>query len=160
MMYKSKSGAGRKLKALALVPMLALALGVVSIPAVHAAVSTLSNSTISVDKGSENSAQSEIYSQNFKVKSLNNHNDKTTIVINGENLGNSLTVSGGTFTTKGKTYQANSMKCNMTDGKATITVVFPFTSVYENSNMTLNVNGKEISIDIEGFFNKNIYGIK
>lgn len=54
MMYKSKSGAGRKFKALALVPVLSLALCVVSVPAVRAVVSTISSSTISVDKVSEN----------------------------------------------------------------------------------------------------------
>ena len=54
MMYKSKSGAGSKLKALALVPMVALALGVATVPAVKAAVSTISNSEVSPDKGNEN----------------------------------------------------------------------------------------------------------
>ncbi|MCH5221293.1 MAG: M56 family metallopeptidase [Muribaculaceae bacterium] len=54
MMYKSKSSAGSKLKALALVPMVALALGVATVPAVKAAVSTISNSDVSLDKGNEN----------------------------------------------------------------------------------------------------------
>ncbi len=155
MMYKSKSGAGRKFKALALVPMLALALCVVSVPAVRAAVSTISSSTISADKGSETPAQSKIGSQNFKVKRFSNYGNETTIVIKGENLGNTLTVSGGTFTTMGKTYRAKAMNCDMTDGNAIITIVFPFTSEYENSSMTLNVNGKEVSLDLESFFNNS-----
>lgn len=46
MMYKSKSGTWRKFKALVLVPVLILVLGVTSIPAVRAAVSTISNSGI------------------------------------------------------------------------------------------------------------------
>ncbi len=153
MMYKSKNGAGRKFKALALVPMLALALCVVSVPAVRATVSTLSNSSLSADKGSENSAQSKVGNPNLKVKNFNNNGNETTIVITGENLGSNLTVSGGTFTTMGKTYQAKSINLSMTDGNACyITIVFPFTSEYENSSMTLNINGKEISLDLESFF--------
>ncbi len=47
MIYKLKSGAGRKFKVLALVPTVALALGLVSVPAVRAAVSAIGSSTIS-----------------------------------------------------------------------------------------------------------------
>ena len=60
MMYKSKNCAGSKLKSLALVPMVALALGVATMPAVKAAVSTISNSEVSLDKGSENLPNSKI----------------------------------------------------------------------------------------------------
>ena len=54
MMYKQKSGAGQKMKVLALVPMLALALGVADIPAVSAAISAIRSSEVSVGKVSEN----------------------------------------------------------------------------------------------------------
>lgn len=64
MMYKSKSGAGSKLKALALVPMVALALGVATVPAVKAAVSTISNSEVSLDKGNENLPDGKIGANN------------------------------------------------------------------------------------------------
>ena len=60
MMYKAKSCAGSKLKALALVPMVALALGVVTVPAVKAAVSTISNSEVSLDKGNENLKSNQV----------------------------------------------------------------------------------------------------
>ena len=53
MMKKEKSGAGSKFKALALVPMLALALSVSAIPAVRSAVTAISTSEVSKDKGSE-----------------------------------------------------------------------------------------------------------
>ncbi len=53
MMYKEKSGAGQKIKALALVPVLALALGVAAVPSVQAAVSTISSLNASIDKGNE-----------------------------------------------------------------------------------------------------------
>lgn len=153
MMYKEKSGVGRKLKALTLVPMFALALSVVAVPAVSAAISTISNSKTSVGKGSENLSQDEITVQNFKVTNLNNEGNETTVVIKGENFGKSLTVSGGTFTTMGKTYRAKSLQCDMTDGNAAITVKFPFISEYENTCLQLTVNGKEVMFDLEDFFN-------
>ena len=155
MMYKEKTGAGRKVKALALVPMLALALGVASVPSVNAAMSTISTSGVSIGKGSETTSKPKIGSQNFKIKNFNNIGNRTTIVITGENLGNDLTVSGGTFTTMGKTYHAKAMNCDMTDGNATITIVFPFTKEYENSSLTFNVNGKDVALDIESFFNNS-----
>ncbi len=71
MMYKSKSGAGRKFKALALVPTMALALGLVSVSAVRAAVSAIGSIAISADKGSENSPQNKVAVKKFKVPTLN-----------------------------------------------------------------------------------------
>ncbi len=153
MMYQEKSGAGRRFKALALVPMLALALGVIAVPAVRAAVSTINNSELSVNKGSENIATAQNGSQVFKIKSLNNDDGKTTVTIQGEGLGDNLTVSGGTFTTKGKTYKANALKCNMTNGVAKIVVSFPFLTEFDQCSMTLMVNGEEIRFDLEDFFN-------
>ena len=57
MMYKEKSCAGRKYKALVLVPMLALAFGVSTMPAVSAAVSTISSCNASVGKDKEKKPQ-------------------------------------------------------------------------------------------------------
>lgn len=151
MMCKEKSGAGHKFKALALVPMLALALGVTEVPAVRAAVSTISSSGVSVSKNNENLPESNTRVQLFKVTRLNNFDDKTTVVVKGKNLGDNITVSGGTFTTMGKTYQAKSLRCDMTDRDATIIVTFPFTSEYEHTRMTLVINGEEIPFNLDGF---------
>ena len=153
MMYKAKSGAGRKWKALALVPMLALALCLTEVPAVRAAVSTLGTFKVSDGKVSENPSQDKTLVQYFKVVNINNNDGKTTVVIKGEGLGDNLTVSGGTFTTEGKTYKAKSLDCAMTDGKATITATFPFLTVFDNVRMTLNINGEEIPFNLENFFN-------
>lgn len=153
MMYQEKSDAGRKFKALALVPMLALALGAVAVPTVRAAVSTISHSRLSVNKGSENPASDKTLVKTFKVTNFNNNGNATTVTIKGQGLGNNITVSGGTFTTMGKTYQATALQCTMTDGKATITATFPFTSEYENSSMTLTVNGEEVPFNLDTFFN-------
>lgn len=90
----------------------------------------------------------------FKVKNLNNNGNVTSVTVVGENLGSNLTVSGGTFTTKGKTYRANALQCNMINGVATITAIFPFTSEYENTSMTLIVNGEEVPFNLDGFLGK------
>lgn len=60
MMYKSPCDARLRWRALALVPALALALGLVAVPAVRAAVSTISASSLAVDKGTENSAPAQV----------------------------------------------------------------------------------------------------
>ena len=147
MMYKSKSGAGSKLKSLALVPMVALALGVVTMPSVKAAVSTISNSEASFDKGSEKS----VVSGKFRIVSLNNSGIETTVVVNGEDLGNNLSVSGVTFMNKGNNYSAKSLNTTMTNGQAIITAVFPFSDSYENASVTLNINGKDVKLNLDDF---------
>ena len=153
MMYKAKSGAGRKWKALAMVPVLALALGLTGVPVVKAAVSTIGTLKVSDGKSSENPSDNKTPVPHFKVKSINNNDGKTTVEIRGEGLGNRLNVSGGTFTTKGKTYEARSLNCSMTDGNATITAEFPFLTEFDNVSMTLDINGEKMTFDLEDFFN-------
>lgn len=153
MMYKSKSGAGRKLKALALVPMLALAIGVVSVPAVRATVSTLSSSTLSADKGSKNSSQYNFAV--YKVTSISHDGTTTTVVVKGIDVGNNMTVTGGTFTNDGKKFHANSMSTNLTNGNATITIGFPFVGELKSASMTLKINSKEIPFDLSEYKNES-----
>ena len=160
MMYQKRSDAGRRFKALALVPMLALALGAVSVPAVRAAVSTISSSEVSVGKSNEKPAVGKTGVQVFKVTNLNNNGNKTTVTINGEGLGDNVTVSGGTFTTNGKTYQADGLKFYLTDGVADIVATFPFIDEFDKSSMTIVVNGEKIPFDLEEFFNKSADVIK
>jgi len=151
MMYKKKSGAGRRLKALALVPMLVSALALAGVPAVRAAVSAISDSDVTAGKVSEKLPESKASVKVFKVTNINNDGYETSVVINAEGLGDNLTVSGGTFTNDGKTYHAKSMQCNMTDGKAVIKVVFPFSSEYVKPKMSITVNGEEVPFNLEGF---------
>lgn len=151
MMNKAKSGAGQKLKALALVPALALALGVAGTPAVRGALSAISTLKVSAGKSSEKPSHDKTSIPQFKVKNINNYDGKTTVVVRGEGLGDKLTVSGGTFTTDGKTYDARSLSCSMTDGNATITAVFPFVTVFDKVGMTLDINGEETAFDLDAF---------
>lgn len=154
MMYKEKSGAGRRFKALALVPMLAIALGVAGVPAVRAAVTTIRSSEISTAKVTENPRNDKNSVRVFKVTNINNNDGVTTITIKASGLGNSVSVSGGTFTTAGHTYNANGLNFNMTDGEGVITVTYPFISEFKNSSMILLVNGEKIPFDLEEFFNR------
>ena len=151
MMYKSKSGAGSKIKALALVPVFALALGVASVPTVKAAVSTISNSEAAFNKGNEKNA----LSGKFRINSLNNNGIETTVVIQGEDFGNNLSVSGASFMNKGNNYPAKSLNTTMANGRATITAVFPFSDNYENASIALNINGKEVKLNLDDFRKKS-----
>ncbi len=159
MMCKTKSGAEQKMKALALVPMLALALGVASVPAVRAAVSTISSSDVSIGKDSEKLAQDSVSLRNFKVAQVSKVGDETAVLVAGENIVGSLTVSGATFTIKGKTFDATSMKCDMSDGDATIVARFPVAGDYSDTHMSLDVNGKIVKFDLDGYIDDNMINV-
>lgn len=149
MMYKEKSGAGRKFKALALVPMLALAFGVASLPPVHAAVSTIGSSDVSLDKQEKPALQSETQNPAYRVTEINSDGKETKVSILCTGFGNNIFVSSCSLTSDGKTYQANSMGCNMSDGTATVNVAFPVAGKLKNAAMKLMVNGKEASFSLE-----------
>ena len=151
MMYKSKNDAGSKIKVLALVPMIALAFVVISTPIVRCAVSTISNSDFLLNKGNENLAESA----QFRITSLIDSGTETTIVVEGEGVGNSVTVSGGTFTNKGMAYSAKSLISNMTNGNISITAVFPFSDNYQNAGVTLTINDKDVALYLEEFQKKS-----
>ncbi|MCH5346380.1 MAG: M56 family metallopeptidase [Muribaculaceae bacterium] len=147
MMYKSKRGASGRLKALALVPMVALALSVTTVPAVEAAVSTIGHSNLSLGKGSENSLDST----QFSITSLNNSGVETTVVIRGEGLGEYISVSDVSFTNKGNDYSAKALNTTMTDGCATIKAVFPLSDNYENASVAFMLNGQKVTLQLDDF---------
>lgn len=166
MMYKQKSGAGQKMKVLALVPMLALALGVADIPAVSAAISDIRSSELSVGKVSENLQADKIGETDvtptvklYKVTRLSNDGNQTTVVVRGENVGSNLLVTDATFTNNGTTYHASSQSCylhnsvvnNKKTSVAEITLTFPFADKCRNPRMTLTVNGEEIPFELAEF---------
>lgn len=146
MMYKEKSGAGRKMKALALVPMLALALGVTAVPSVRGAVSTISTSDLSVDKGSESAEDTQPIS--FKILVLPNRDGKTIVTLTSDDAGDHLSASGGVLTTGGKEYNSTSMQCTLIDGRANIEVSFPLIPDLKDAVMTLDVNNRPVQVSI------------
>lgn len=149
MMYKEKSGAGSKLKTLALVPVLALALGVAAVPAVRAAVSTIGNSSVSDGKVSEKLPNDSVITQHYQVGSITSDGSSTTVVIKGSNMGNSVNINGGTCTNNGKTYHANSLNFNLSDGTGTIKVTYPFAEELKDAKMALNFNGIDVSFNLD-----------
>ncbi len=148
MMYKEKSGAGHRFKALALVPMLAMALGVASVPAVRAAVTTISSSEISTSEVSENTSQGKISGRNFRLTGISVNGTDVTVDVKGENLGNHINVTGGKLTTDNISVDAKSLQCQLVDGVACITAVFSALEQSDNQTMTLNVNGRDISFNL------------
>ena len=163
MMYKEKSRAGRRFKALALVPMLALAVGVVSAPAIRAAISTISNSAISVSEDSKKASDDKIAVTPYQVTNISKDGQGTSITIKGIGIGNHLSVTGATFATDGKTFEANSIDCSLIDGNATITANFKLSGEYKNPTLTLIINGEEVPFDLSNFFNDSqivVVGVK
>ena len=157
MMYKEKSSAGRKFKALALVPTLALAVGVASVPTVHAAVSAIRSCDVSVSKDSEKLSEDKTSVQYYKVIDIVSNGDETTVAVKGEGLGNHMHVSGGIFVANGKTYHAKALKADMTDGIASIVLTFPFkfSGDYKNTSMSITLNGKEVPFILDKFNTAN-----
>lgn len=74
MMYKDPPSRGRRFRALALVPALALALAATSIPQVSAAVSSISNSSLSTDKGTKNPSDVQEPSASLNEMALGSEN--------------------------------------------------------------------------------------
>lgn len=147
MMYKSKSSTGARFKALALAPAAVAAMLLAGMPQVKAAIATIENSDDDAGKVSDISSAREISASNFKIKSINNANNRTTVVITGTELGNSLTVSDMTLTSGGKTCRSNGMHTEMTGGNATITAEFPLLAEFSNSTTaSANINGRNITI--------------
>lgn len=146
MMYKEKSGAGRKMKALALVPMLALALLVAAVPSVRAAVSTISNSGVSVSKGSENTLTREEIMRNFSIKDISNTGNSTIVTLRGVNAGSELTVSGGKLTVDGQTYEAKSLNSELSDGTANIKFMFnKIRDLNKDITLSFTINGEDMA---------------
>lgn len=151
MMYKEKSSAGRKFRALALVPMLALALTVAGVPAVRAAMSTISSSDVTAGMGSETLPVNETTVRTFKVVNISNDGNETTVTVRGEGFGPNLTISSGAeFTNNGTTHQAKSVDYKMTDGIADIQVTFPFSDELKDAVMILSINSEKVSFTLDG----------
>ncbi len=150
MMYKAKSGVGSRLKALTLAPALMLALAIASIPAVSAAATAIGHSGISIGKGSENLPQNETLAKNFKVKAIINKGIMTTVVIEGNNLGNSLSTGEATLSNALVTYQATAMQTDMIDGAAIIKADFPVAGQYDGTEVSITCNGERLTFPLDG----------
>ncbi len=84
----------------------------------------------------------------FKFKSLDNNDGKTTIVIADDNFKSGSETCCAKFNNDGKTYDATSMVTTQEDGKITITMTFKKMTVFNNTSITLIVNGKQTNVKI------------
>ncbi len=84
----------------------------------------------------------------FKFKSLNNNDGKTTIVIVDDNFQSGSETCCAKFINDGKTYDADSMVTTQEDNKMSITMTFKRMTVFNNTSVTLMLNGQQINVPI------------
>lgn len=84
----------------------------------------------------------------FKFKSLDNNDGKTTIVIVDDNFKSGSETCCAKFNNDGKTYDAKSMVSTQEDGEMTITMTFKRMTVFNNTSVTLTVNGQQKNVPI------------
>lgn len=85
----------------------------------------------------------------FKFKRLDNNDGKTTIVIVDDNFNSGTETCCAKFNNDGKTYDAKSMVSTQEDGKMSITMTFKKMTVFNNTSITLTVNGQQTNIPID-----------
>lgn len=85
----------------------------------------------------------------FKFKSLDNNDGKTTIVIVDDNFKSGSEICCAKFNNDGKTYDAKSMVSTQEDRKMSITMTFKRMTVFNNTSITLTVNGQHTNVPID-----------
>ena len=76
---------------------------------------------------------------------FNNYNGKVTIVFTDDQAGKRYTLSHVKLipSWNGKEYLATSVRITVTNGVATVTLVFPYVTQFSNPKVTLRINGKK-----------------
>lgn len=76
---------------------------------------------------------------------FNNYNGKVTIVFTDDQAGKRYTLSDVKLIPpwNGKEYLATSVRITVTNGVATVTLVFPYVTQFSNPKVTLRINGKK-----------------
>lgn len=85
----------------------------------------------------------------FKFKSLNNNDGKTTIVVVDDNWNSGSETCCAKFNNDGKTYEAKSMVSTQQGKQLSITMTFKRLTVFNNMSITLTVNGQEVNVPID-----------
>lgn len=83
-----------------------------------------------------------------RCQGFNNYNDKVTIVLSDDKAGDKYTVSEAVLSTCGKRYGAISVKTELHDGTATLTLTFPHITHFSNPKIALCLNGKKIKVKV------------
>lgn len=79
---------------------------------------------------------------------FNNYDDKVTIVLVDDKAGDKYMVTEAVLSTGSKKYEAKSVKTDMRDGVAVVTLTFPHATQFSNPKLTLRVNGKKMKVKI------------
>lgn len=85
----------------------------------------------------------------FKFKSLDNNDGKTTIVIVDENFKSGSETCCAKFNNDGKTYDATSMVSTQEGKQMSITMTFKRMTVFNNTSVTLTLNGQQVNVPID-----------
>lgn len=83
-----------------------------------------------------------------QCQSFNNYDNKVTIVFTDDNVSNGYSISDVVLQTCGKKYAATSVKTEITDGVATVTLTFPHITRFSNPKVILRLNGKKHSFKV------------
>ena len=81
---------------------------------------------------------------------FNNYDNKVTVVFTDDNAGDRYSVSDVKLipSWKGEEYKASSIRTNVKDGVATVTLIFPHITHFSNPKVTLRINGKKYKIKV------------
>ncbi|MBP3287602.1 MAG: hypothetical protein J6L79_00025 [Muribaculaceae bacterium] len=85
----------------------------------------------------------------FKFKSLDNNDGKTTVVIVDDNFKQGSETCCAKFNNDGKTYDATSMVTTQEGKNMSVTMTFKRMTVFNNTSITLTVNGQHVNVPIE-----------
>lgn len=80
---------------------------------------------------------------------MNNYDGKTTIVVVDDNFKSGSETCCAKFNNDGKTYDATSMVTTQEGKKMSITMTFKRITVFNNTSVTLTVNGQQENIPID-----------
>lgn len=84
-------------------------------------------------------------------QSFNNYDEKVTIVFMDNHAKDGYTVDDVKLipsSWKGEEYRATSVKIDVKEGVATVTLVFPHITQFSNPTVTLRINGKKAKFKV------------
>lgn len=85
----------------------------------------------------------------FQFSHLDNSNGKTTIVIVDNNYKSGSETCCAKFNNDGKTYDATSMVTTQEGNRMLITMAFKKMKVFNNTSVTLTLNGQQVNVPIK-----------
>ncbi len=84
----------------------------------------------------------------FKFRSLDYNDGKTIVVIVDDNFKSGSETCCAKLNNDGKTYDATSMVTTQEGKQMSITMTFKKLNVFNNTSVTLTINGKQVTIPI------------